>query len=93
MYEYHCSKCDKTFERLRKFSDPPLLIHEECGGAVQQLLSAPAFQLKGTGWYATDYKSSSKSETEKRAAGNKESSSNSSADGKSDAGKTEPSAN
>jgi putative FmdB family regulatory protein len=55
LYEYHCSKCDKTIEVMRKFSDPPLTEHEGCGGALERLLSAPAFQLKGTGWYATDY--------------------------------------
>ncbi len=55
LYEYHCSKCDKTFEVMQKFSDAPLTEHEGCGGALEKLLSAPAFQLKGTGWYATDY--------------------------------------
>jgi len=55
LYEYHCSKCAETFEVMRKFSDPPLTEHEGCGGALERLLSAPAFQLKGTGWYATDY--------------------------------------
>ncbi len=55
LYEYHCSKCDKIFEVIRKFSDPPLAEHEDCGGPVERLLSAPAFQLKGTGWYVTDY--------------------------------------
>ena len=55
LYEYHCSKCDKTIEVMRKFSDPPLTEHEECGGVLERLLSAPAFQLKGTGWYLTDY--------------------------------------
>ena len=55
LYEYHCSKCDKTFEVIQKFSDSPLTEHEDCGGAVARLLSAPAFQLKGTGWYVTDY--------------------------------------
>ena len=55
LYEYQCSKCGKTFELMRKFSDPPVTVHDECGGAVEQLLSAPAFQLKGTGWYITDY--------------------------------------
>jgi putative FmdB family regulatory protein len=55
LYEYHCSKCDKTFEVMRKFSDPPLTEHEGCGGSLERLLSAPAFQLKGTGWYVTDY--------------------------------------
>src|ERR1700757_3388500 len=55
LYEYRCSKCDKTIEVIRKFSDPPLIEHEGCGGTLEQLLSAPAFQLKGTGWYVTDY--------------------------------------
>jgi putative FmdB family regulatory protein len=55
LYEYHCSKCDKTIEVMRKFSDPPLTEHEDCGGTLERLLSAPAFQLKGTGWYLTDY--------------------------------------
>jgi putative FmdB family regulatory protein len=55
LYEYRCSKCDKTIEVMRRFSDPPLTEHEGCGGTLERLLSAPAFQLKGTGWYATDY--------------------------------------
>jgi putative FmdB family regulatory protein len=55
LYEYRCSKCEKKIEVIRKFSDPPLTKHEDCGGALEQLLSAPAFQLKGTGWYVTDY--------------------------------------
>lgn len=55
LYEYHCSKCDKIIEVMRKFSDPPLTEHEGCGGTLERLLSAPAFQLKGTGWYLTDY--------------------------------------
>ena len=55
LYEYHCSKCGKNFDVLQKFSDAPLTTHENCGGAVERVLSAPAFQLKGSGWYATDY--------------------------------------
>ena len=55
LYEYRCSKCEKKIEVIRKFSDPPLTEHENCGGTLEQLLSAPAFQLKGTGWYVTDY--------------------------------------
>jgi putative FmdB family regulatory protein len=55
LYEYKCHSCGKTFEVIRKFSDEPLTTHAECGGEVERLISAPAFHLKGTGWYATDY--------------------------------------
>jgi len=55
IHEYKCAKCGKVFEKLQKFSDPALTVHEECGGQVEQLVSAPAFHLKGSGWYATDY--------------------------------------
>ena len=55
LHEYQCSKCEKVFEVRQKFSDPPVTVHEGCGGNVERLLSAPAFQLKGSGWYATDY--------------------------------------
>jgi putative FmdB family regulatory protein len=59
LYEYRCAKCGKVFERLQKFSDPPVVVHEECGGLVERLISAPAFHLKGSGWYASDYPKSS----------------------------------
>jgi putative FmdB family regulatory protein len=55
LYEYQCSKCEKVFEVIEKFADAPMTVHEGCGGRVERLLSAPAFQLKGSGWYATDY--------------------------------------
>jgi putative FmdB family regulatory protein len=55
LYEYKCRSCGKTFELIQRFSDEPLTTHPECGGIVDKLLSAPAFHLKGTGWYATDY--------------------------------------
>src|ERR1700686_5719487 len=67
--EYRCSKCEKTFEVMRKFSDPPLTEHEDCGGTLERLLSAPAFQLKGTGWYATDYAKSGAKATAPDAEG------------------------
>lgn len=57
LYEYKCHSCGKTFEVIQKFADLPLSTHNGCGGEVERLLSAPAFHLKGTGWYATDYKS------------------------------------
>jgi putative FmdB family regulatory protein len=55
LYEYKCHSCGKTFEVIQKFSDEPLRTHPDCGGEVEKLVSAPAFHLKGTGWYATDY--------------------------------------
>jgi putative FmdB family regulatory protein len=55
LYEYACQRCGKRFEVRQKFADEPLKTHEECGGDVERLLSAPAFQFKGTGWYVTDY--------------------------------------
>jgi putative FmdB family regulatory protein len=55
IYEYRCEKCGKVFEVLQRFSDDPLKIHEDCGGGLEKLISHSAFQLKGGGWYATDY--------------------------------------
>jgi putative FmdB family regulatory protein len=55
LYEYKCEGCGETFEVIQKFADEPLTVHEKCGGAVHRLLSAPAFQFKGSGWYVTDY--------------------------------------
>ncbi len=55
LYEYKCSECGAVFEALQKFSDPPLQVHDGCGGKVERLLSAPAFQFKGSGFYITDY--------------------------------------
>jgi putative FmdB family regulatory protein len=55
LYEYQCDKCGDLFEVRQKFSDEPLATHEKCGGAVHRLISAPALQFKGSGWYITDY--------------------------------------
>lgn len=55
LYEYQCTKCKHTFEKIQKFSDPPVTECPKCGGKVEQLLSAPAIQFKGAGWYVTDY--------------------------------------
>lgn len=55
LYDYECQKCGSVFEVRQKFSDAPLEVHEGCGGHVHRLLSAPALQFKGTGWYVTDY--------------------------------------
>ncbi len=55
LYEYACTSCDRQFEVMQRFADDPLTICETCGGALKKLLSAPAFQFKGSGWYVTDY--------------------------------------
>jgi putative FmdB family regulatory protein len=55
LYEYQCRKCGRHFEKIRKFSDPPLRTCEKCGGQLERLVSAPAIQFKGSGWYVTDY--------------------------------------
>ena len=56
LYEYKCDACGARFELIRKFSDPPLEQCAVCGkGPVEKLVSSPAFHLKGSGWYATDY--------------------------------------
>lgn len=55
LYEYECSRCGR-FEKIQKFADKPLKVCPTCGGKkVQRLLSAPAIQFKGSGWYITDY--------------------------------------
>jgi putative FmdB family regulatory protein len=55
LYEYECKKCGHRFEKIQKFSDKPVKKCPECGGRVEQTISAPAVQFKGSGWYVTDY--------------------------------------
>jgi putative FmdB family regulatory protein len=55
MYEYKCHSCGQVFEIIQRFSDEPLKQHDGCGGALERLISAPALQFKGSGWYITDY--------------------------------------
>ncbi len=62
LYEYECAACGERFERLQKFSDPPIENCPKCGGHVSRLLSSPAIQFKGSGWYVTDYARAGKSE-------------------------------
>ena len=76
IYEYKCKNCGHRFEKIQKFSDPAIKKCPECGGAVEQVISAPAVQFKGSGWYVTDY-------AKKPAAGS------SSSDGDSAAKKTD----
>jgi putative FmdB family regulatory protein len=55
LYDYRCEKCGEVFEVRQSFSDPTLTVHEACGGNVKRMISVPALQFKGTGWYVTDY--------------------------------------
>ena len=55
LYEYECKKCHHRFERIQKFSDPHVTKCPKCKGPIEQLISAPAVQFKGSGWYVTDY--------------------------------------
>lgn len=55
LYEFQCKKCHHRFEKIQKFSDPKPRKCPECGGPLEQLISAPAVQFKGSGWYVTDY--------------------------------------
>lgn len=73
IYEYECKKCHHRFERIQKFSDPHVKKCPECGGAVELVLSAPAVQFKGSGWYVTDYgKSTSSASSSKNGESKKE---------------------
>jgi putative FmdB family regulatory protein len=55
IYEYKCEDCRKTFEKLQKVSDPPCKKCPNCGGRLKKLISTPAIQFKGDGFYITDY--------------------------------------
>ena len=55
LYEYLCQKCGHRFEKIQKFSDPMVKKCPKCSGKVEQVISAPAVQFKGSGWYVTDY--------------------------------------
>jgi putative FmdB family regulatory protein len=73
LYEYECQKCGHRFERIQLFSARMVKKCPECGGKVEQMISAPAVQFKGSGWYVTDYAkkssggSNSKAEAESKA--------------------------
>jgi putative FmdB family regulatory protein len=63
LYEYECDACGRRFEVIQKFSDAPVDVCKECGkGPVHRLLSSPAIQFKGSGWYITDYAQKGKSD-------------------------------
>ncbi len=90
LYEYQCKKCHSLTERIQKFSDPPLVVCPHCGGELEQVLSAPAVQFKGSGWYVTDY---AKKASGSSASGGNGATSSSSSESKPDAPKADTSSN
>jgi len=74
IYEYECRKCKSHTEAFQKVNDKPLTKCKKCGGRLEKVISAPAIQFKGSGWYVTDYankatkseKSESESTSEKK---------------------------
>ena len=89
LYEYECDVCAHRFEVIQKFSDPHVEVCPKCGGHVQKLLSSPAIQFKGSGFYLTDYgRSGSKSDSANVKAGKNEGGSSSSGESKSSESKS-----
>src|SRR5690349_10343106 len=85
LYEYECQVEGTRFEVIQKFSDAPVTVCPTCGGAVKRLISSPAIQFKGSGWYITDYArkggSSSESSSSSKSNGSSSSSSTPAASG------------
>jgi putative FmdB family regulatory protein len=79
LYEYQCDACAHRFEVIQKFSDAPIDICPKCGGVVRKLLSSPAIQFKGSGWYITDYARAGKSDSGSAPSGKSEGKSDSAA--------------
>ena len=84
LYEYECKKCHHRFERIQKFSDPPAKKCPDCGGPVEQVISAPAVQFKGSGWYVTDYGKNTSHKPHTPSSSNGDSKSESKPESKSD---------
>ena len=74
LYEYQCTKCGERTEILQQLSDPPSTHCPKCGGAVKKLISSPAIQFKGSGFYKTDYASTSTAKSESKSEGSSDSS-------------------
>jgi putative FmdB family regulatory protein len=90
LYEYECDACGQRFEVLKKFSDPRAETCAKCGkGPVHRLLSSPAIQFKGSGWYITDYAQKGKSDS---AGSGEQSAATTDSKTKTEKTKTEPAA-
>ncbi len=84
LYEYECEACGHRFERIQKFSDPLVDVCPVCNGPVKKLLSSPAIQFKGSGFYITDYAKKSSTDTGQSSSSSSGSSDSSKADTKTD---------
>jgi putative FmdB family regulatory protein len=71
LYEYECDDCGHRFEKIQKFSDPLEDTCPKCGGPVHKLMSSPAIQFKGSGFYITDYPKGDKGSAPKSDGGKK----------------------
>jgi putative FmdB family regulatory protein len=71
LFEYQCQKCGVKIEKIQKFTAPTSAKCESCGGRIERLLSSPAIQFKGTGWYITDYARKSGSAAGSNSSGSK----------------------
>src|SRR5579862_9380530 len=92
LYEYECKKCHHRFEKIQKFSDPHVKKCPKCGGPIEQVISAPAVQFKGSGWYVTDYAKKSSAPSSSSNSSNGDSSSKNESKSKSeDSSKSESS--
>lgn len=78
IYEYVCEKCGAHLEVMQKISDEPLKRCKNCRGKLEKIFSRTNFQLKGSGWYKTDYASGKSSTPEKKTEKKSEGSSSSS---------------
>ena len=72
IYEYKCQDCGKRMEKIQKMSDPPCKKCPSCGGALTKLISSPAIQFKGNGFYITDYAKKNSPSEEKKAKADRE---------------------
>lgn len=90
LYEYECDACGHRFERIQKFSDALVSACPECDGAVRKLVSSPAIQFKGTGWYVTDYAQQKKPADEQAAANGKDAAKSKDAKSKADSKSSSP---